>query len=48
MTLPERVNYSLTASALSPFPAEPAQRQTKADLNDVVRGDTKTEKRYLI
>jgi hypothetical protein len=27
MTLPERANYSLTESALSPFPAEPAQRQ---------------------
>jgi soluble P-type ATPase len=25
MTLPERANYSLTESALSPFPAEPAQ-----------------------
>jgi hypothetical protein len=25
MTLPERVNYSLTESALPPFPAEPAQ-----------------------
>ena len=25
MTLPERADYSLTESALSPFPAEPAQ-----------------------
>jgi hypothetical protein len=26
MTLPERADYSLTESALSPFPAEPAHR----------------------
>jgi hypothetical protein len=26
MTLPERANYSLTESALSPFPAEPAHQ----------------------
>ena len=25
MTLPERADYSLTESAFSPFPAEPAQ-----------------------
>jgi hypothetical protein len=28
MTLPERADYSLTESALSPFPAEPAQTNT--------------------
>ena len=28
MTLPERADYSLTESALSPFPAEPAHQNT--------------------
>jgi len=36
MTLPERANYSLTESALSPFPAEPAH--TRAELISLHEG----------
>ncbi len=32
MTLPERADYSLTESALSPFPAEPAHNKPRGRL----------------
>jgi hypothetical protein len=43
MTLPERADYSLTESALSPFPAEPAQEPVPKN-NGIVRKTTQREK----
>ena len=40
MTLPERANYALTESALSPFPAEPAHNDQENGkiLRDIAAG----------
>jgi hypothetical protein len=38
MTLPERADYSLTESALSPFPAEPAHARIRSGVDPMEFG----------